>query len=72
LLYDTVEDLIEPDELSAALDEAPQARAHWDAFPPSARKQMLWWVVSAAKAETRARRIAAIVTSAEQGRRVNE
>jgi uncharacterized protein YdeI (YjbR/CyaY-like superfamily) len=34
LLYDTVEDLLEPDELSAALDEVPQARAHWDAFPP--------------------------------------
>jgi uncharacterized protein YdeI (YjbR/CyaY-like superfamily) len=70
LLYDSVEDLIAPDDLAAALDGAPRARAHWDAFPPSARKQMLWWVVSAARAETRARRIAAIVAGAEQGRRV--
>jgi uncharacterized protein YdeI (YjbR/CyaY-like superfamily) len=72
LLYDTVEDLLEPDDLSTALDEVPQARAHWDAFPPSARKQMLWWVVSAARADTRARRIGTIVASAEQGRRVGE
>ncbi|HVL99119.1 MAG TPA: YdeI/OmpD-associated family protein [Egibacteraceae bacterium] len=72
LLYDTVEDLVEPDALAAALDAVPQARAHWDAFPPSARKQMLWWVVSAAKADTKARRIAAIVAGAEQGRRVGE
>ena len=72
LLYDSVEDLLEPDDLAAALDASPQARTHWDGFPPSARKQMLWWVVSAAKAETRARRIATIVTNAEQRRRVGE
>jgi uncharacterized protein YdeI (YjbR/CyaY-like superfamily) len=67
--YDPVEDLIEPEELAAALDAVPAARAHWDAFPPSARKMMLWWVVSAARPDTRARRIATIVTEAEQGRR---
>jgi uncharacterized protein YdeI (YjbR/CyaY-like superfamily) len=72
LLYDSVDDLLEPDDLAAAIDASPQARAHWDGFPPSARKQMLWWVVSAAKPETRARRIAAIVTDAEQRRRVGE
>ena len=68
-ILDPVEDLIEPDELAAALDELPAAREHWDGFPPSARKQMLWWVISAAKPETRARRIATIVSEAGQGRR---
>jgi uncharacterized protein YdeI (YjbR/CyaY-like superfamily) len=68
-LYDPVEDLIEPDALAAALDASPAARAAWDGFPPSARKQMLWSVVSAAKPETQAARIAKIVTEAEQGRR---
>lgn len=72
LLYDTVEDLIEPDELAAALDAVPQARRRWDAFPPSARKQMLWWVVSAARADTRARRIASIVSEAAAGRRARQ
>jgi uncharacterized protein YdeI (YjbR/CyaY-like superfamily) len=69
LLYDSVEDLVEPPELAGALDASPAARAAWDGFPPSARKQMLWSVVSAAKPETRAARIARIVSEAEQGRR---
>lgn len=68
-LADSVEDLIEPPELAAALDAAPAALATWDAFPPSARKQMLWWVVSAAKPETKAARVARIVAEAEAGRR---
>jgi uncharacterized protein YdeI (YjbR/CyaY-like superfamily) len=69
LLYDSVEDLIEPPALAAALDASAPARAAWDGFPPSARKQMLWSVVSAARPETQAARIAKIVAEAEQGRR---
>jgi uncharacterized protein YdeI (YjbR/CyaY-like superfamily) len=68
-IYDPVEDLIEPDELRVALDADEEARANWDRFPPSARKQMLWWVVSAAKDDTRVRRIAQIVTRAARGER---
>lgn len=68
-IYDVVEDLLEPDDLVAALAAAPAARAAWDGFPPSARKQMLWWIVSAGKHETRASRIAKVVSEAEHGRR---
>ncbi|MFI8565185.1 YdeI family protein [Rhodococcus sp. NPDC078407] len=68
-IADQVEDLLEPLELTTALDEAPNARRNWDGFPPSARKQMLWWVVSAARADTRADRIAHIVAEAAAGRR---
>jgi uncharacterized protein YdeI (YjbR/CyaY-like superfamily) len=68
-LYDTVEDLAEPDDLAAALDADRTARAAWDGFPPSARKQMLWWVVSARTPQTRANRIAKIATAAADGRR---
>jgi uncharacterized protein YdeI (YjbR/CyaY-like superfamily) len=68
-IYDSVEDLVEPDELAEGLDASPAARAAWDRFPPSARKQMLWWVATAAKPETRARRITKIVSEAEHGRR---
>jgi uncharacterized protein YdeI (YjbR/CyaY-like superfamily) len=67
-LLDSVEDLIVPDDLAAALDTA-DARATWDAFPPSARKQMLWWVVSAAKPETRTRRVDTIAEAASRGER---
>ena len=69
-IYDQVEDLIEPDQLREALDANPCARLAWDGFPPSARKMMLWSVVSAAQDSTRRRRIATIVAKAELGRRV--
>lgn len=68
-ILDSVEDLIEPPELATALDAHPAARGNWDAFPPSARKQMLWPIVSAARDETRAARIAKIVSEAAEGRR---
>lgn len=68
-IMDSVEDLIEPDELTAALDADAAARAAWDTFPPSARKQMLWWIVSGAKPETRTRRIEAIAEAASRGER---
>lgn len=68
-IFDSVEDLIEPPELAAALDENPPARIAWDGFPPSARKQMLWWIVSAARDVTRAERIAQIVGAAAEGKR---
>ncbi len=68
-IYDPVEALEEPDDLTAALDSDQRARASWDHFPPSARKQMLWWVISAVKPETRAQRVDAIVDKASRGER---
>lgn len=68
-IYDAVEDLVEPDELRDALDAEPAARANWDAFAPSARKMMLWWVISAARDDTRARRVGEIVARAALGER---
>ena len=70
-ILDPVEDLIEPDELAAALDAAPEARRQWDGFPPSARKFMLQWVVTAARPATKAKRIAKIVEQAAEGRRAH-
>jgi len=68
-ILDPVEDLIEPDDLVAVLDSVPAAREHWNAFPPSARKAMLWWVISAVRDETRSSRIALIVEKAALGER---
>ncbi|MCP3937850.1 MAG: hypothetical protein GY708_21085 [Actinomycetia bacterium] len=67
-ISDQVEDLQEPTDLTTALDQHPQARANWDRFPPSARKQMLWRIVSAARPATRASRIAATIAEAANGR----
>ena len=68
-IYDQVEDLLEPNALAAALNSVPRARKAWDNFPPSARKQMLWWVISAAQEDTRAKRINTIVEKAATGER---
>ena len=68
-MQDAAEALIEPPELAAALDARPEARRHWDAFPKSPRRALIWWVMSAKRPETKARRVAQIVDEAAQGRR---
>lgn len=66
-LLDSVEDLIVPDDLDAALDGVPGARTTWDSFAPSLRKGMLAWVVMAKRPETRTKRVAAIAEAAGRG-----
>jgi uncharacterized protein YdeI (YjbR/CyaY-like superfamily) len=68
-VLDNAEALREPDDLAAALDADPAARAAWDAFPPSARKFGIGSVDSARRAETRAARIAKIVSDSAAGKR---
>jgi uncharacterized protein YdeI (YjbR/CyaY-like superfamily) len=65
-LMDSVEDLVVPDDLAAALDAEPGARSAWDAMAPSLRKQLLWTIATAAQPATRANRIAKVVAEAEQ------
>jgi uncharacterized protein YdeI (YjbR/CyaY-like superfamily) len=68
-LLDDVEDLIVPDDLAAALQGWPPGREYWDAFPPSARRAMLQWVVEARRPETRAGRITRIAEMAARNER---
>ncbi|QEW04590.1 YdeI/OmpD-associated family protein [Microbacterium lushaniae] len=68
-VLDNAEALREPDDLAAALDAAPEARAAWDAFPPSTRKLGITTVDTARRPETRAARIAKLVADAVEGRR---
>jgi uncharacterized protein YdeI (YjbR/CyaY-like superfamily) len=70
-MQDAADALIEPDELSAALDANPEARRQWGAFPRSPRRALIWWVMSAKRPATRARRVAQIVDEAAEGRRAN-
>jgi uncharacterized protein YdeI (YjbR/CyaY-like superfamily) len=70
-LLDAAEALLEPPELSAALDANPEARRQWNAFPRSPRKALIFWVTSAKRPETRLRRVTKIVGEAAQGRRAN-
>jgi uncharacterized protein YdeI (YjbR/CyaY-like superfamily) len=68
-LLDNAEALREPADLAAALDAVPAARAAWDAFPPSTRKLGITQVDIARRAQTRAARVAKIVSDAAAGRR---
>jgi uncharacterized protein YdeI (YjbR/CyaY-like superfamily) len=68
---DAVEALVVPPELAKALARNKTAKKHFDAFPPSARKQALWWVCSAKTEATRAKRVALVVERAAQNIRHN-
>ena len=48
---DQVEDLVEPADLSAALDADPAARTEWDDFPRSTRQAILEWIGNAREVE---------------------
>jgi uncharacterized protein YdeI (YjbR/CyaY-like superfamily) len=69
---DALEDLTIPDDLAAALDANPPARERFEAFPDGARKQILFWIRDAKRAETRAARVARTAETAARNIRVNE
>jgi uncharacterized protein YdeI (YjbR/CyaY-like superfamily) len=56
-VLDDIDALTVPDDLAAALAAHEVARRHFDAFPPSTRRMILYWIKSAKRAETRRRRI---------------
>jgi uncharacterized protein YdeI (YjbR/CyaY-like superfamily) len=61
-----------PDDLEAAFDRHEGSRANWDGFPPSARKQILWWIYSAKRERTRATRVEETATLAARNERANQ
>ena len=71
-LWDHVDSLAVPDDLAAALATYPAARAHFDAFPRSARHAILGWIATAKRPETRAKRIAETARLAQDNVRANQ
>ena len=69
---DAVEDLIVPDDLSAELARYPNAVAHFEAFPRSAKRALLEWIVQAKRTETRQKRIEEIARLANENIRANQ
>jgi uncharacterized protein YdeI (YjbR/CyaY-like superfamily) len=63
--------LATPEDLSAALAGNPAARATFDGFPPSCRREYVEWIVEAKRPETRARRLAQAVEWMAEGKRRN-
>ena len=70
--YDAVESLSVPDDLAAALRRSPQARGYFEAFPPSTKKAIFWWIASAKTDATRAKRVAETVRLATRNIRANQ
>lgn len=64
-----VDALVEPADLLTAFESNPTARPHWDAFPPSARRGILEWILNAKQPSTRSQRIAETVDKASRNER---
>lgn len=60
-----------PGDLLAALRSQAAARATFDAFPPSARRDYIEWITDAKREETRAKRVAQAVAWMAEGKRRN-
>ncbi len=58
-----------PRELIVALAEAPEAEEFFNSLAPSHRKQYVWWIRSAKRADTKARRVAKIVERCAEGKK---
>jgi uncharacterized protein YdeI (YjbR/CyaY-like superfamily) len=66
---DGVEAMIAPDDLIAALDAVPAARAYFDTLSRMKRWEVLYWINGAKREITRADRIRQIVEAAAEGKR---
>lgn len=70
-IYDEIEDLVVPPDLASALEENASAGDYFGNFPDSSKKNILWWVKSARRPQTRAMRIAKTVALAAENRMAN-
>ena len=69
--YDGARTSTVPDDLSAALEAEPQAKAFFATIDAANRYAVLWRIQTAVKAETRARRIAQLVEMLARGETIH-
>jgi uncharacterized protein YdeI (YjbR/CyaY-like superfamily) len=69
-IFDSVDEMIIPDDLFAALAAHPPPPERFAGFPPGAQRAALRWIVLAKRPETRAARILQIAEGAQNNRRV--
>ncbi len=70
-IYDEIEDQVIPPDLASALSADGAAGDYFSNFPDSSKKNILWWIKSARRPETRATRIAKTVAMAAENRMAN-
>jgi uncharacterized protein YdeI (YjbR/CyaY-like superfamily) len=71
-LLDDSENLVVPDDLTAAFERYPGSAEQWEGFPPSYRRATLQWIVLAKRETTRAARLEETARLAQEGRRANQ
>jgi uncharacterized protein YdeI (YjbR/CyaY-like superfamily) len=71
-LLDAVENMEIPPDLAEALGGYPAAAANFAAFPPSAQRAILQWIVQAKTPATRAKRVAETARLAQEKQRANQ
>jgi len=64
--------LAETADLVKAFRGYPGSRANWKAFPPGVREQLIYWITSAKKPETRTQRVDEVARLAQQNIRANQ
>jgi uncharacterized protein YdeI (YjbR/CyaY-like superfamily) len=67
-----IDNLKSPDDLTKAFSRNKKAKAFFDAFPPSTKKQILYWITSAKTLQTRNKRIKETVSKAAKNERANQ
>ena len=60
-----------PPDLASALADKVSAGEYFEGFPDSSKKNILWWIKSARRPETRATRIEKTVGMAAENRMAN-
>jgi uncharacterized protein YdeI (YjbR/CyaY-like superfamily) len=62
---DDIDNLVVPNDLMEALNDNPHARESYEGYSDSIKKQVLYWIASAKRVETREKRIEKVVKKAE-------
>jgi uncharacterized protein YdeI (YjbR/CyaY-like superfamily) len=68
---DKIETLQMPDDLKNTLAANKAAQKNFEAFPPSSKKNIFWWIESAKKPETRQKRLDETVSMAAKNLKAN-
>lgn len=68
-ILDSVEELIVPDDLQTEFAKYPGTKDYYESLGKSVRKQILYWLVSAKRPETRQKRVEEIVLKASEGKK---
>jgi uncharacterized protein YdeI (YjbR/CyaY-like superfamily) len=69
---DDVENLVVPADLASAFAANPGSAEQWDAFPRSAKRAILEWIVQAKTGTTRSKRVNETAQLAARGERANQ